>query len=308
MNIQQLEYIVAVDTYRHFVTAAEKCFVTQATLSIMIKKLEEELDVKIFDRTKQPVIPTEIGKKIIAQAKIILQESKRLIDIVKEDQLTLSGELRVGIIPTLAPFILPIFLQSFLEKYPAVKLVLHELTTNEIIAQLKQNTIDIGLLATPLKDENINEIPLFVENFVALDYSQENDSDKKSYILPKEIDIERLWLLEEGHCLRTQVLNLCEMKEEQKEENQLTFSTGSIETLKKVVKANHGITILPKLALADLDEDEKAHLLYFKEPIPSREIGLVYYRYYVKERLIKAFEQEILNGLPKDLRKTEALL
>lgn len=301
MNIQQLEYIVAVDTYRHFVTASEKCFVTQATLSIMIKKLEEELDVKIFDRTKQPVVPTEIGEKVIAQAKIILQESRKLFDIVKEDQLTLSGELRIGIIPTLAPYLLPIFLNQFLEKFPGVKLIIHELTTPEIVLQLKQNTIDVGLLATPLKDENINEIPLFVEDFVVFDCSQKYAKRRKNYILPKEIDIDKLWLLEEGHCLRSQVINLCEIKEQQQEENQLIFSTGSIETLKKVVKTNKGITILPKLALLDLEESEKKYVIHFQSPAPAREIGLVYYRYFVKERLIKALEHEIKMSVPEEL-------
>ena len=301
MNIQQLEYIVAVDTHRHFVTAAEKCFVTQATLSIMIKKLEEELDVKIFDRTKQPVIPTEIGEKVIAQAKIILQESRKLAEIVKEDQLTISGELKIGIIPTLAPYLLPLFLHSFMEKYPLVKLVIHELTTQEIIHQLKQNTIDVGILATPLKDEQINEIPLFTEDLFVLDYAQKSNSKKKNYILPKEIDIEKLWLLEEGHCLRSQIINLCEMKEQQ-EDNQLVFSTGSIETLKKVVKANNGITILPNLALNELNEQEKKHVFQFKNPAPAREIGLVYYRFFVKERLIKALENEIILHIPDELK------
>ncbi len=304
MNIQQLEYIVAVDAHRHFVTAAEKCFVTQATLSIMIKKLEDELDVKIFDRSKQPVVPTEIGEKVIAQAKIILQETRRVVDIVKQDQSTLSGELKVGIIPTLAPYLLPVFLTEFLTNYPAVKLIIFELTTHEIIDQLKQNTIDVGLLATPLKDEQIHEIPLFVEDFVVFDYSQESNQKKKNYILPKDIDVEKLWLLEEGHCLRSQVINLCDIKEQQQEENQLVFSTGSIETLKKVVKANKGITILPKLALNDLEESEKSHVLHFKSPAPAREVGLVYYRYFVKERLIKALEMEIKNAIPYDSQQT----
>ena len=136
MNIQQLEYIISVDTCRHFVKASEKCFVTQATLSMMIKKLEEELDVKIFDRSRQPVVPTEIGNKIIAQAKIILQESNRLKEIVQEEQGELKGELRIGIIPTLAPYLLPLFMNSFMKKYPQVRLRISELTTVDIINKL----------------------------------------------------------------------------------------------------------------------------------------------------------------------------
>jgi len=301
MNIQQLEYIIAVDNTRHFVKAAEKCFVTQATLSMMLKKLEEELNVKIFDRSRQPVIPTDVGKKIIAQAKIVLQESRRLDELVKEEQGELSGELRVGIIPTLAPYLLPLFMNSFLNKYPAVKLKISELTTDDIIHKLEQHDLDAGLLSTPLNQASINEHPLFYEEFVVYAPAKEKLLAKK-YVLAKDIDIDRLCLLEEGHCLRSQVFNLCELKNKEKQVHQLDFTTGSIETLKRIVESNQGITILPFLALKEMTTKQKNNIRHFKSPAPAREIGLVTYHYFVKEQLINGLRDEILKNIPAEMK------
>ena len=301
MNIQQLEYVVAVDNHRHFVKASEKCFVTQATLSMMIKKLEEELTVKIFDRSRQPVIPTEIGKKIIAQAKIILQEANRLHEIVSEEQGQLNGELRIGIIPTLAPYLLPLFMNSFMIKYPKVKLRISELTTDDIIHKLEQHDLDVGLLSTPLNQASLKEQPLFYEEFVVYASSTEQLLSKK-YVLAKDIDINRLCLLEEGHCLRSQVFNLCELKNREKQVHQLDFATGSIETLKRIVETNHGITILPLLALKDMTDKQRLNIRHFKSPAPVREIGLVTYRYFVKEKLINGLKEEILKGVTPNMR------
>ncbi|HET7118587.1 MAG TPA: hydrogen peroxide-inducible genes activator [Hanamia sp.] len=301
MNIQQLEYIIAVDDCRHFVKASEECFVTQATLSMMIKKLEDELQIKIFDRSRKPVVPTETGNKIIAQAKIILQESKRLREIVQEEQGELNGELRVGIIPTLAPYLLPLFINSFLKKYPLVRLRISELTTDVIVHKLEKHDLDAGLLSTPLNLSTITEEALFYEPFVVYAASEEKIL-KKKYVLPNDIDVNRLCLLEEGHCLRSQAFNLCELKNKEKELHQLDFATGSIETLKKIVEANEGITILPMLALRDMSSKQKKNIRYFKDPAPVREIGLVTYRYFVKEQLLKKFKEEILSYIPPEMK------
>lgn len=301
MNIQQLEYVIAVDSCRHFVKASEKCYVTQATLSMMIKKLEEELNVKIFDRSRQPVVPTEIGNKIIAQAKIILQESNRLKEIVQEEQGELNGELRIGIIPTLAPYLLPLFMNSFLKKYPLVRLRISELTTDDIVRKLEQHDLDAGLLSTPLNLSSLTEQTLFYEEFVVFASSKEKILQKK-YVLANDIDINRLCLLEEGHCLRSQVFNLCELKDKEKELHQLDFATGSIETLKKIVEVNQGITILPMLALKDMGAKQKNNIRYFKAPVPVREIGLVTYRYFIKEKLIKSLKEEILAHIPSEMK------
>lgn len=302
MNLQQLEYIIALDKSRHFVKASEKCFVTQATLSMMIRKLEDELSVKIFDRSRQPVVPTETGKKIIAQAKIIIQEANRLSEIVKEDQGELNGELRIGIIPTLAPYLLPLFINSFMNKYPLVKLKISELTTEDIIEKLEKHDLDAGLLSTPLHNSSLTEQVLFYEEFVV--YAPEKEKLlKKKYVLVNDIDVNRLCLLEEGHCLRSQVFNLCELKNKERELHQLDFATGSIETLKKIVEASQGITILPFLALKDLSAEQKESVRHFKSPAPVREIGLVTYRYFVKEKLIVRLKDEILENIPEGMKK-----
>ncbi len=303
MNLQQLEYIIAVDTYRHFVTAAERTFVTQATLSMMIKKLEDELGVKIFDRSKQPVVPTDIGVKVIAQAKEVIHATKRLRDIIQEESTTPSGELKVGIIPTLAPSLLPLFLNDFLKKYPEVKLKISELTTDTIIQKLENQELDAGILATPLGNKSLHEVPLFYEQFVVYASSGERVARKKM-VVASDIDIDRLWLLEEGHCLRNQVLNLCELKELDKQENeQLDFEAGSVETLKRMVETNHGITILPELTLRYMNEEQMSNVRFFKSPIPAREISVVTYRHFVKRRLIDALAQEILRHIPTKMHQ-----
>jgi len=297
MNLQQLEYIVAVDTHRHFVKASEHCFITQATLSMMIKKLEEELGVKIFDRSKVPVMPTDVGKSIIEQARITLKESKKIEEIVSHQKGTLKGHLRLGIIPTLAPYLLPLFLQNFLQQYPHVKLHISELNTETIIKQLEAQRLDAGILATPLNRQALTETPLFYEQFVVY-VAPGNKLIKKKYMLPSDLDINQLWLLEEGHCLRNQALNLCELKKKEAELHHLDYEAGSIETLRKLVKINEGITIIPELAIADLPEAEKDCIRYFKAPAPVREISIVTYRHFVKQRLIEALEKMILKQLP----------
>ncbi len=301
MNLQQLEYIVAVDTHRHFVTAAEKCFVTQATLSMMIKKLEDELDIKIFDRSKQPVVPTETGKLIVAQARLVLQNAGRIKEIVNEERGQLKGELRIGIIPTLAPYIIPLFINGFLKKYPDVKLQISELTTDTIVRKLEDYSLDVGLMATPLNNTSLVERPLFYEQFVVYASSAEKLL-KKKYLLANDIDVNRLWLLEEGHCLRNQVVNLCELKNREKELHQVDFEAGSIETLKKIVDLNQGITILPELAMQDITAKQKHNIRFFKSPAPVREISIVTFRHYVKQKLVDTLRQEILSGIPAEMQ------
>ncbi|MBS1558485.1 MAG: LysR family transcriptional regulator [Bacteroidetes bacterium] len=300
MNLQQLEYIVAVDTWRHFSTAAEQCHVTQPTLSMMIKRLEDELDVKIFDRTKQPVSATDIGKKIIEQARIILAEAGQLKRIVADQKNDAAGHLHVGIIPTVAPYLVPLFVHSFITKYPKIKLQISEFTTDQIISKLEKQQLDVGILATPLKISSIKEQPVFYEQFVVY-ASPEEKLMKKRYLLADDIDVNRLWLLEEGHCLRQQVINLCELKRQETLSQNLDYQAGSIETLKKMVDINKGITILPELALPDLSAKQKMNVRYFKPPAPVREISLVTYRYFIKYNLIDLLQKEIINHLPASM-------
>lgn len=297
MNLQQLEYIIAVDTWRHFSAAAEKCNVTQPTLSMMIRRLEEELDVKIFDRSKQPVVTTDVGKKIIEQARIVLNEATQMKTLVRDQKSEAQGELHIGIIPTVAPYLLPLFLNEFLSKYPNVRLKISELTTDQIISHLEKQQMDAGILATPLKNPSIEEHPLFYEQFVVY-ASAEEKMMKKKYLLAEDINVNHLWLLEEGHCLREQVVNLCELKRKETLLQNLDYQAGSIETLRKMVDMNNGITILPELALSDLSAKQKKNIRYFKPPAPVREVSIVTYRYFVKYHLIDLLRNQIAKNIP----------
>jgi len=301
MTIVQLEYIVAVDTYRSFVAAAEKCFVTQPTLSMQVQKLEDTLGVKIFDRSKQPVVPTEIGVDIIAQARVLLAESEKIKEIITDRKKDLSGELRVGIIPTISPYILPKILTGFIEKYPQVKLVVWEQTTEVIIQQLKLGMLDCGILSTPLHESSLTEIPVFYENFVA--YTSSNSKlAKKKNIRPEDIDIEEIWVLNEGHCMREQVLNICQRRKTTQSFKHFEYNTGSVETLKRMVEQNNGATILPELALTELTEKQLERVRYFKSPEPAREVSIVAPRNFLKRRMIDALKTEILEFIPKNMR------
>lgn len=296
MNLQQLEYIVAVDTHRHFEKAADHCFVTQATLSMMIKKLEQELDVVIFDRSKQPVVPTEVGKTIIEQARVVLRETGVLKQLSKTAKTGLQGELRIGIIPTLAPYLLPLFLTDFLKKYSSIKLRIVEQTTEHLLQLLATDKLDVGLMATPLTEKGFLEKHLFYEEFKVY-VSEENKSLKKKYILAEDIDVSKLWLLEEGHCLRSQVLNLCEIQKQQAIVHHLDYETGSIESLLQITEMNGGITIVPNLATLRFSGEKTERLRHFKPPVPVREISLVTYRHFVKKGLLHLLETEILKAV-----------
>jgi len=301
MTITQLEYIVAVDTYRSFVLAAEKCFVTQPTLSMQVQKLEETLGVKLFDRSRQPVVPTEIGIDIVAQARILLAEGEKIKEIVSDRERELSGELRVGIIPTVAPYVLPKILRGFIDRYPQVKLIVWEQTTEQIVQQLKMGMIDCGILSTPLHESGLTEIPVFYENFVA--YTSKNSKlYKKKNVNPDDIDIEEIWLLNEGHCMREQVLNICQRRKSTESFKHFEYNMGSVETLKRMVDQNNGATILPELALSDLSDKQLDKVRYFKSPEPAREVSIVIQRNFLKRRMIEALKNEILEFLPKRMK------
>ena len=301
MTLVQLEYIVAVDTYRSFVSAAEKCFVTQPTLSMQVQKLEEFLNVKIFDRSKQPIIPTEIGMQVIAQARVVLQENKKIKEIISSQQQDVIGELRIGIIPTIAPYLLPKVISAMLEKYPELKLLIWEYTTEDIIHHLKTGVIDCGILATPLVDQNISETPIYYENFVSY-ISKNSKLYKKKTIDADDLEDENIWLLNEGHCMRTQVLNICRSTKNNRLQS-LTYNTGSVETLIRMVDVNDGATLLPELALTDLSAKQLNKVRYFKSPEPVREISLVTHKNFIKKRMLNALKEEILAIIPKNMKQ-----
>jgi LysR family hydrogen peroxide-inducible transcriptional activator len=306
MTFVQLEYIVAVDTHRHFATAASHCFVTQPTLSMQIHKLEQELSIVIFDRSKQPVIPTEAGREIVGQARKILSERQVIGEIVQTKKGILTGELRIGIIPTLAPYLLPLFIPAFTTKYPQIKLVVNELTTEMVVARLREGRIDVGVLVTPLQENGIREQVLFYEELLVY-VSRKNAAYKKTYMLAQDIDPNKLWLLEEGHCFRSQIVRLCELRKASKEGSHFDYEAGSLETLRRMVELNDGITILPELATTDLSGRQQQLIRHFKRPAPMREVSLVVHRDFVKQRLVAALKEEIIRSVPEKVRQNKNL-
>ncbi|MES2794532.1 MAG: LysR substrate-binding domain-containing protein [Bacteroidota bacterium] len=297
MNFQQLEYIVAIDTFRHFVIASQKCNITQPTLSMMVQKLEDELGVKIFDRNKKPVEPTIEGIEIINRAKRILAEAERLKTYVREIKGEISGDLRIGIIPTLAPYLLPLFLKNFIEKHPFINVFIKEIVTDEIIHKLKTGELDIGILATPIHEKLLTEHHLFNEEFFVYT-SQKEEVNGKKYLLPTDLDISKLWLLEEGHCLRNQIFNLCELKINQAVMSNLHYEAGSIETLINMVDKQSSLTIIPHLAALNLNDDQKLKLKEFANPKPIRQISLVVTNSFPRLNLLNELKNEITKTIP----------
>ena len=295
MNLQQLEYIVAIDTHRSFAKAAAACFVTQPTLSSMVKKLEEELNVTLFDRTKPPVVPTTIGSEIVEHARAVLLETARLRSVAKGAHGGRS-ELRIGVIPTLAPYLIPLFLPGLLKKHKDLKVTISELTTAAIVDALVKEKIDVGILATPLSVPGLREEPLFHERFLIY-ASKDERIGRKKYVLPTDIDPDRLWLLEEGHCLRTQVMNLCELRKRSAEDTHLHYVSGSIGSLLRIVDTQGGLTIVPELAALEMVGKQKARLHEFAPPVPVREISTVTYRHVLKDRTLQALRESIRDAL-----------
>ncbi len=298
MTLQQLEYIVSLDTHRHFVTAADHCYVTQPTLTLQIKKLENEMGTIIFDRSKQPIVPTETGKIIISKARQILREANQLKAMVNEEKDSISGTFRIGVIPTVAPYLVPLFLNDFVANNPRTKLAIREVESAQIIQELNNDTIDIGLMATPLDEPSLREIPLFHEPFL-LYTSMHHPYYMKEELDVTEISEKGLWLLTEGHCLRNQVLNICEKRNSSS--NHFNYESGSIETLKNLVKHNMGYTLVPELSVIDEMADQR--IKRFKSPEPVREVSLVVHKSFNKELILEKLRESLLKDIPKHFKK-----
>lgn len=291
MTITQLQYVLAVAEHKNFTLAAEKCFVTQPTLSMQIQKIEEELNVLIFDRSKKPIQLTDIGQKIVNQAKNIVIEADRIKDIVEHQKGFIGGEFRLGIIPTIMPTLLPMFLNNFIKKYPKIKLVIEELNTEDIILRLKNGHLDAAIAATPLEDEKIKEIVLYYEPFVA--YIPESYAiSQKNEIEVSDLNIDDILLLQDGHCFRDGILNLCK-SQSVSTKNSFQLESGSFETLIKLADEGLGTTLLPYLHTLDLKEKDKSKLRHFKEPKPAREVSLIYPKNELKIHIIDALRSTI---------------
>jgi LysR family hydrogen peroxide-inducible transcriptional activator len=291
MTITQLKYVLAVAEHKNFTLAADKCFVTQPTLSMQIQKIEDELSIQIFDRTKKPIQLTDIGQKIVNQAKNIVNEADRIQDIVEQQKGFVGGEFRLGIIPTIMPTLLPMFLSNFIKKYPKVKLIIEELNTDEIITKLNNGHLDAAIAATPLLEEKIKEIVLYFEPFVAY-IPESHQHYQKQEIEVADLNLDEILLLQDGHCFRDGILNLCK-NNIRNEINHFQIESGSFETLIKLADEGLGTTLLPYLHTLDLKESDKKKLRHFKEPKPAREVSLIFPKSELKIHIIDALRSTI---------------
>ena len=296
ITITQLEYIVAVDTHRNFAKAAAHCFITQPTLSMQIKKLEQQLGVLIFDRSKKPVRPTKVGEKVIAQARNSIHSLSRIQEIIQDSKGDIEGGLRIGIIPTLAPYLLPRFVTSMVKNYPKNQLIIEELLSDQILERLDNDLLDIGIMVPPAGN-SFKSLLLFQEEFL-LYFSSNHRLQSQDEILIKELDTRDMWLLKEGHCFRDQVETLCRKELSQQSNRPIQFETGSLETLKNIIDHKLGFTLVPRLATLGWKASDKQRLRRFKGKKPVREVSLVFHKSFSKEGLIKALQQEITANVP----------
>jgi len=301
MNIQQFQYILAVAEYQHFELAAEKCNISQSTLSTMISRFEDEISVKLFDRKKKPVQLTKEGYLLIEQLKNIVNNIDQLKELVKEVKGEITGNLTLSVIPTIAPFLLPIFLQDFAAKFPNLSIKVREETTTEIIKKLKSRELDIGILSIPLNESELLEYKLYDEPFVFFDA----DEQTNQLVSVKKIEMKNLYLMEEGHCMRTQVLQLCDLNDKLFDSKlNFEYKAGSIDSLLRFVKSNKATTLLPYLAVNDFTNQEKSHLSYFSSPVPYRTVGLAVHRHFVKKKLLQILQTEIITKITSILSET----
>ena len=290
MNIQQIKYAIAVAEVQSFGKAAEKCFITQSTLSTMISRLEDELGLQLFDRKKKPITTTKEGEAILQQLRIINKELETLDEVVGDLKGESSGQLNIGVIPTVAPYLLPLFLNDFVQKHPNIKFIISEMTTDNIIEGLEHRNLDIGILSTPLQHNTLIEKPLYNEPFLLFDKTKKYSNKN---VKVSEIDCNRLWLLNEGHCLRTQVETICNLRTQRDDHWNLEYKSGTIDTLMKFVRKNHAITLLPYLATLDLSAEDLNYVHPIAAPQPAREISLVVHQHFVKKSVLISIQNSI---------------
>ena len=302
MNIQQLEYLIAVDKYKHFGKAAQACFITQPTLSAMIQKFEDEMEVKVFDRTTHPIRTTDIGAQIIAQAKVVVDSVMELKNKASILNNVLAGKINLGIIPTVSSFILPTEIFEFLSKNPKIELNVKEMTTDNVIKSLKSGELDAGIIATPYSDaEEFFSDFLFNEELLVYSADKIANENNDQFIMPEDIDVNKVWLLEEGNCLRTQFENICNLRENSLKPKNLDFMASNINTLVQMVDKIGGLTVLPELAVSQLSKEQSSKIHRFKKPFPSREISIIYYKPTYKQKIIDELVASIKTTLEDKL-------
>lgn len=295
MTLQQLEYVMAVYRCKHFAKAADYCNVTQPTLSSMIQKLEEELGVKIFDRSKQPIKPTAEGMLIIERAWNILVRAKQLKEVVEEERHSLSGTFHVAVLPTIAPYLIPRFLPQLMNEYPELDIRVTEMKTEDIHKALKHGDIDAGIVAQVEGQEGFDSEHLYFEKFFV--YVAKGDAlFNNKAIRTSDLTGEYLWLLDEGHCFREQLVKFCHLKSAAKSKK--AYNLGSIETFMRIVESGKGVTFIPELALEQLTEVQKELVRSFAHPIPTRDIILLTQKNFLRTSLRQLIIDKIRAAVP----------
>ena len=300
MTLQQLEYIVAVYRTRHFVKAAEACGVTQPTLSAMIQKLEAELDVKLFERSSQQVMPTAIGKVVVEQAWKVLNRARKLKDIVAEEKKSLTGTFRLGILPTIAPYLLPRFFPRLMRENSSLEIRVVEMKTADIRRAIDRGEIDAAVMVDTGDLDDYALTTLFYEQFLAYVSPSDQLSAKKS-IKTSDLSNELLWLLDEGHCFRDQLVKYCQLKAAKS--SQSAYSLGSIETFMRIVENGQGMTFIPELATMQLTPTQKELVRPFAIPIPTREVVMATSKAFVRQSLLDMIVGQIRNSVPEKMLK-----
>jgi LysR family hydrogen peroxide-inducible transcriptional activator len=292
MTITQLHYVLAVAEYKNFTLAAEKCFVTQPTLSMQIQKLEDELNLIIFNRKIKPIGPTKEGLQIINAARKIIQEKKTIQVFAKGYHKDVIGDVSIGIIPTIAPYLIPKFLTSFKSNFPNLKLNIFETTTENIYKEIHEGKLDMGILV-PIASQEIASLTLFFEELFLFSNVNSESGEIVQTIIP-----EKLWILEEGHCLSNQIASICNLRNKSISESQIIYKTGSLETMLRLAENGKGQTIIPHMLVDYLNDSTKKKI--FKIPLntPVREIALIYSENYNRKGIINALRDEILSVIP----------
>lgn len=308
MTLQQLEYILAVDKFRHFAKAAEYCRVTQPTLSAMIQKLEDEFNAKIFDRNQQPICPTPTGRLILEQARMVIEQSNRIKDIIEEERQSVRGTFRLGILPTIAPYLLPRFFPQLMKKHPLLDIRVVEMKTKDIKQALLNGDIDAGIIANLSDKDTFKQMHLFYEQFYGYVSRGSNLFDNK-IIRTSDLNSEQLWMLDEGHCFRDQLVRFCHMKGAQA--SQVAYRLGSMETFMRMVESGKGVTFIPELAIDQLDGTQKELVRAFAIPTPTRDIVLITGEHFIRTTLLEVIAKEIQASVPREmlsLRATQVMV
>ena len=298
MTLQQIEYVMAVYRHKHFVKAAEACNVTQPTLSSMIQKLEDELGVKLFDRKRQPVVPTPIGRMVIEQGWKVLVRARRLKELVEEEKHSLLGTFHIGILPTIAPYLIPRFFPQLMKKYPEMDIRIMEMKTEDIKRALRHGDIDVGIVAQLDDMDDFESLHLFYEQFFGY-VSQGDNLYNNKVIKTTDLKGEYLWMLDEGHCFRDQLVKFCHLKGAS--QSQRAYSLGSIETFMRMVESGKGMTFIPELAILQLTEKQKSLVRPFAIPIPTRDIVMLTAKNFIRTTLRQMLVEEIQAAVPKDM-------